>query len=155
MGITAREYIIEASGAMKSLPKRVLDNLIFARDALPEHAGTTQRVVYTIIENESGKPVRILDAHGYYWEFDNEGHIHEGLQAAAFAAKDITFPAKETHAKVVNLTPEIKRREFKNRHRWDATKDILDQIAADIWPGYHGRQQRLRPSKGRCRKSLL
>jgi hypothetical protein len=152
MGITAREYIIEASGAMKRLPKRVLDNLIFARDAIPEYAGTTQRVVSAIIENDGGKAVRILDAHGYYWEFDDEGHIHKGLQAAAFAAMDLSFPAEETDSKVINLTPEIKRREFKNKHRWDVTKDILDQIAADIWPAYHGPLAEIASVKGRVPK---
>ena len=152
MGITAREYIIEASGAMKRLRKRVLDNLIFTRDAILEYSGTTQRVVSTVIENEGGKPVRILDAHGYYWEFDNEGHIHKALQAAAFAAMDITFPARETDAKVVNLTPEIKRREFQNKHRWDVTKDILDPIAADIWPAYHGPLTEITAVKGKVPK---
>ena len=152
MGITAREYIIEASGAMKRLPKRVLDNLIFARDAIPEYAGTTQRVVSAIIENESGKPVRILDAHGYYWQFDGEGRIDKGLQSSAAELWSFAHSKTNSDAKVVNLTPEIKRREFKNKHRWDVTKDILDQIASDIWPVYHGPMGDVTAVKGKLPK---
>jgi hypothetical protein len=55
--------------------------LAFGEDAIPEYAGTKQRIAEVIVENDGRKPVRILDAKGSYWDFDEEGKIHRSLQA--------------------------------------------------------------------------
>jgi hypothetical protein len=97
VGITSRSYIFDKDGALKRIPQRVLEALPFGQDAIPEYGGTRQRVATVIIENEGGKPVRILDAQGEFWTFDNEGRIDENLQQVggeAFSLKSLTLPPR-------------------------------------------------------------
>ncbi len=65
MGISVRLYVFEESGAIKHVPQRVSYGLPFGEDAIPEYAGTRQRVAQVVLDNENGKPVRILDATGH------------------------------------------------------------------------------------------
>jgi hypothetical protein len=46
------------------VPLRLHDKLPFGEEAIPEYAGTRQRIATVVLDNESGKPVRILDATG-------------------------------------------------------------------------------------------
>ena len=49
---------------------------------------------------------------------------------------------------VVDLVPEIKRRDLDARDRWTLTADDLDKIAADLWPGVHGQAPEVSTVKG-------
>lgn len=86
MPLSVRVYLFEEGGEIKRVPRRVLDNLTFGLDAIPEYAGTRQRVAEFIIENENGKAIRILDMTGYYWGFDEKGRIHKDLREAGAEA---------------------------------------------------------------------
>jgi hypothetical protein len=102
MPITSR--LFEESGAVKRVPRRIQDALVFGDDAIPEYAGTRQRIATAIVENENGKPVRILDAQGTYWTFDADGKIHRDLHNSAFTAMELHDNAERaSRAKVVDL----------------------------------------------------
>lgn len=133
MGITSRAYIVSENG-IKRVPRDVLQGLVFGQDALPEYAGTTQRAVCVILDNEDGKPLRILEAQGSYWVFNAAGRIDEHLRKGGGAAMSFAFMSDNRDGKVVSLSPSIRRQEFKKEHRWDVDKETLDLIAADIWP---------------------
>jgi hypothetical protein len=45
---------------------------------------------------------------------------------------------KEMAGTVVDLRPEFKRKQWRSKYRWDITPEILDRIAADLWPGLAG-----------------
>ncbi len=138
MGLSTREYLLEENGQLRRVTKRVAEGMIHGRDAMPEFADKSLQAISVIVESESGKPVRILDAQGYYWRFDAEGKIDHSLQAAASDFMNIAFGKRDNPSKVVSLTPEIRRREINAKHRWDVTKEVLDTIAADLWPGIIG-----------------
>jgi hypothetical protein len=136
MAIRFRHYLFEESGVIKRVPRRVCDALTFGEDAIPEYAGTKQRVAQVVVENEDGKPVRILDARGSYWTFDKEGRIDQALMESAGQAMEFAFRAPtNTRGKVVDLRPEIKRKQWQDATRWDLTAEDLERIAADLWPG--------------------
>lgn len=138
MGLSTREYLLEENGQLRRVPRRVAEGMIHGRDAMPEFANKSLRAISVIVESEGGKPVRILDAQGHFWRFDAEGKIDYSMQVAASDFMNIAFGKRDNSSKVVSLTPEIRRREINAKHRWDVTKDILDVIAADMWPGIHG-----------------
>ncbi|MFZ3179129.1 MAG: hypothetical protein WA156_02705 [Methylocystis silviterrae] len=138
MGLSTREYLLEETGQLRRVSRRVVEGLLQGRDAMPEFAEKSFRAVSVVVESEGGKPIRILDAQGHYWRFDAEGKVDRSMQAAAFDFMDIAFQKRDNSSKVVSLTPEIRRREIKAMHRWDVTKEVLDTIAADLWPGIHG-----------------
>ena len=73
MGISSRHYLFLEDGSLRRVPRRVLHGLPFGLDAIPEFAGTRQRQADVVLENEGGKPVRILDVRGSFWIFDAEG----------------------------------------------------------------------------------
>jgi hypothetical protein len=130
-----RLYIFEISGAIKRVPRRTRDDLIFGYDGIPEYAGTRQKVAEVLVENENGKPVRILDAQGSYWLFDKEGRIDQDLQNRTFDAMQLACSAPRTaKGKVVDLQPELKRKKFKDQYRWNLTVEDLNRIKADLWP---------------------
>ena len=51
---------------------------------------------------------------------------------------DFAFKSRSRRGKVVDLVPEIKKKKYNERHRWEITNDDLDRIAADIWPAFNG-----------------
>lgn len=136
MAISIRHYILDDKDALRRVPKRISDALTFGHDGIPEYAGTRQRVIDVVVENESGRPVRILDARGSYWGFDKDGQIDNDLRARLPEVLEFAFdpPDKHRRGKVVDLRPELKRKEYERETRWEVTADLLDRIAADFWP---------------------
>ena len=140
-GISTRCYIIESDGTLKRVPQRVRDALPSGADAIPMYAGTRQRVATVVLENDAGKPRKILDVRGEYWDFDAEGRIDEGLRSSMAVAMDFLFSPRSPRGKVVDLVPEIKKKDFNEKHRWEITNDDLDRIAGRHlagfqWPGW-------------------
>ena len=149
MGISNRHYLFLEDGSLRRIPQRIANELPFGRDAIPEFAGTRQRVVNVVLELQDAKPVRILNARGSYFEFDDEGRVDEHLRNSMADRMDIAFaPRAKSKGTVVDLVPEIKRRELDARDRWTLSADDLDKIAADLWPGVHGPAPEVSTVKG-------
>ena len=66
MALSLRSCLFEEDGTIKRVPRRVVDGIIFGNDAMPQYANTIQRVVAVIVENEDGKPLRIVSAQGSF-----------------------------------------------------------------------------------------
>ena len=151
MGISSRLYILEPDGALKRVPMRVVNGLVFGADAVPAYAGSSQRVIQVLLENEDGRPVRILYVTGSIWAFDAAGKVDRRLRRAAGEWFDVAFAEKsQDGGRVVSLVPELKRRELEARTRWTVTQDIVDRIAADIWPGIYGPAPEVGSVKGKA-----
>lgn len=135
VALSLRCYLFQEDGAIKRIPRRVVDGLVHGQDAMPEYVNSVQRIATAVVDNENGKALRIVDSRGEYWTFDEEGKIHKGL-SESFAQVMSMVGDERTgkHGKVVSLTPALKRRKFQQEHRWNLTKEHLDWIAADIWP---------------------
>lgn len=151
MGISARHYIFAADGALKRVPHRIASALWPRQDSIPEFAGTTQKAAEVVIENDERKPVRILDVIGSFWTFDDEGFLD---QDALFSKMDDYMSVAFGHeskrqGRVVDLVPEIKKRRLNEKHRWPVTKEDLDRIAADLWPGINGPTEDVKAVEGK------
>lgn len=152
MAIRVRCYIFDADGTLKRVPRRVMEGLTLGDDALPEYAGTQQRAAEVIVENEDGRPVRILDAQGVIWAFDAEGRIDKSLNRSARKVMQFAFElSQKSSAKVVDLRPELQRKKWRNEFRWDLSGEDVDRIAADLWPALANAQS-VKTVKGKAPK---
>jgi hypothetical protein len=115
-----------------------MDGLVQGQDAMPQFAGTKQKVANVIVELEEGKPARITRADGSFLHFDAAGKVHESLVNSGFEAME-TFDALErskrikSKSKVVDLSPKLNREKWEREHRWELSKNDLDLISADLW----------------------
>jgi hypothetical protein len=126
--------LFDDGGVAKRIPRRLLEGLIFGKDAMPEYANTIQRTATVMIENEQGKPLRIVESQGSSFTFDEHGKIDKGPQEAAAEAINSWPRPNIGLSKVVSLSPPLRRKRFLENHRWDLTKEHLDWIATDVWP---------------------
>jgi hypothetical protein len=137
MAISVRFYIF-ANDGLQRVSQRVMDGLAHGQDAMPQFAGTKQKLANVIVELDEGKPARITRADGSFLHFDAAGKVHESLVNSGFEAME-TFDALErsrrikSKSKVVDLSPKLKREKWEREHRWDLSKDDLDLISADLW----------------------
>ena len=151
MGISFRHYLFASDGSLRRLPQRIVDELPSGRDAIPEFAGTRQRAAYVVLKNADGRPKRILDARGEHWTFDDEGRVDRDMNRRMVEILDrIAEPPATRRGPVVDLVPEIKKREQQARDEWTLTADDLDRIAADLWPGVHGPVPEVSSVKGKA-----
>lgn len=149
MALTLRCYLFEDGGAIKRISRRVLEGLVFGKDAMPGYANSVQRVATAIIENETGKPIKIVDAWGEFFTFDEEGKIDEALRQSAAEVMSLVPTPGIRSGNVVSLSPSLKRRQFREKHRWDLTKEHLDWIASDLWPKDDDATQKIPVAAGR------
>jgi hypothetical protein len=149
MPFTLRCYLFEDAGAIKRIPRRVAEAMIFGKDGLPEYANSVQRVATAIIENENGKPVRVAQANGSFWTFDEAGKIHDALAGSLGEWAEYAFRSpNEREGKVVSLTPSLKRKRFQQEHVWELSKEHLDWIVADVWPSADDDASKVTVAKG-------
>ncbi|MER9302976.1 hypothetical protein [Mesorhizobium sp. M0496] len=132
--MSSRHYIFPENSEPLRLSRRLVEGMIFGKDALPQYAGTRQRVVSVIVENEGTAPNRILDAQGAYWVFDAAGDIRKGLTRSTSDIMSATFNDSDNKGTVVALQPKLSKKRAEEEHRWVVGKAELDRIAADIWP---------------------
>jgi hypothetical protein len=137
MTISVRFYIFTDAG-LQRISQRVMDGLAQGQDAMPQFAGTKQKVANIIVELEEGKPARITRADGSFLQFDSAGKIHKSLVNSGFKAME-TFDALDrskrikSKSKVVDLSPKLNREKWEREHRWELSKNDLDLISADLW----------------------
>lgn len=79
MGLGYRTYIVEDDGSLTKIAKRVYEGLVDQTDSLPEYAGKRIQLLYVVIENENGKPVRITRTDGSFLKLDDSGFTESPL----------------------------------------------------------------------------
>jgi len=146
VGLSLRFYLFPEGAKPLRIPQRLLQGLVDGSDRAPEYAGTRQRILEVVLESDDGQPVRIVDATGGYWTFDDKGDIGQGLQDRLREFMDLEFDKPRHTGVVVPLEPTRRRKQLKERSRWSPTAAELDLIAADIWP--KGKADRLKSAVG-------
>ena len=141
MTATLRFYLFADDG-LRRLSKRVMDGLIQGTDALPQYAGTKQRIAAVTLKNEDSHPIEIVAAEGSLLHFDASGQVRAGLQRAGALAVETYDNLERSRRKrlgaVVELGPQIRRQQWEREYRWEPSKEDLEAIAADIWGGSSG-----------------
>lgn len=149
MGLSFRFYAFLDDGSLRRIPKRIANDLGITDEAIPELAGGRQRIAQVIFEIDGGRPSRIMDARGFFWQFDAEGRLEDDMRANFHARMDAEEAARRGRAgRVVSLVPEIKRKEQEAKENWTLTAEDLDRIAADFWPGINGPANEVTSVKG-------
>ena len=150
MGISFRFYAFPDDGSLRRIPKRIANDLGVSDEAVPEFAGSRQRIAQVILEIDDGRPARIMDARGFFWTFDAQGRLEDDVHASFHLRMDAEEAARRGRAgRVVSLLPEIKRKEQIARDNWTLSAEDLDRIAADLWPGVHGPADEVTSVKGK------
>jgi hypothetical protein len=108
MTISIRCYIFAETG-LQRISQRVMEGLIHGYDAMPQFAGTKQKVANVIVELEEGKPARITRADGSFLHFDAAGKIHKSLVNSGFEAMETRSKRIKSKSKVVDLSPKLNR----------------------------------------------
>lgn len=151
MGLSIRFYLFAEDG-LQAISQRVMMGLIRGKDAMPQYAGTKQRVADVILENDGKKPVRIERVQGSYLTFDEKGQVHKDLVASLFAALETGMALEEAlrkpQTKIIDLTPKLNREKWERENRWTPSKDDLDAIADDIWRRKEANQPRIERAQG-------
>jgi hypothetical protein len=117
-----------------------MDGLAQGKDAIPQYAGTKQKIANVLVEMDDGKPVRIGRADGAFLTFDDDGQVHKDLIASGFTAME-TYRALEraerstTTGKLLDLSPKLNREKWERENRWTLSKEKRAE------PGAFGRSQ--------------
>lgn len=155
MGLSIRFYLFSEDG-LQAISQRVMMGLIRGTDAMPQYAGTKQRVADVILESEGKKPVRIERTQGSYLTFDENGQVHKDLVASGFAALETSMALDKAlgkqQTKIVDLTPKLNREKWERENRWTLSKDDLEAIADDIWRRKRAGQPSVVRAKGSAPK---
>jgi hypothetical protein len=147
MTISVRFYIFADAG-LQRVSQRVMDGLAHGQDAMPQFAGTKQKIANVIVELEEGKPTRIARADGNFLHFDAAGKVHESLANSGFEAME-TFDALErskrikSKSKVVDLSPKLKREKWERDNRWTLSKQ-----SDDIWKRKRAATSKVQQARG-------
>ncbi|ARQ08627.1 hypothetical protein NXC12_CH00536 [Rhizobium etli] len=145
MPVSVRYFLFPEDSDPLRLSQRLVDGLIQGKDAMPQYADTKQRVMGVVIQNEDGKPTNVDRTYGAIWTFDEDGAIREGLQEAVSEAMGLS-DASRTCEKVVPLRPQLKRKRFEEKYRWEPSPSDIDRVIRDIWP--KKKADRLKDAKG-------
>ncbi len=135
MSISFRYYLFTNKG-LQRVSKRLMGELCRGREAMPQFAGTTQKVVEVWIELDSKIPVGIRRLTGSYLRFDEKGLVHSlanGAIEALDTYRDMEAAKRAPPSKIVDLTPQLNRRKWEREYRWELSKEQLDLIENDIW----------------------
>lgn len=133
MALSVRLYLIEEEGTVKRIPRRVADKMSSGDDAIPAYAGTRQRVLEVVVENEGGKAQAIIRTIGSYLDFDGEGCVHESLRERLREVMDATFtePAS-SEGNVVSMKERRNHQIWEENNRWKPDAALLDRIVGDL-----------------------
>jgi hypothetical protein len=152
MSLSVRFYLFADDGLYR-ISHRLMEGLAHGKDAIPQYAGTKQRVANVLVEMDDAKPVKIDRADGSFLTFDKNGQVHSDLVASGFAAME-TYRALEradrmaTTGKVVDLSPKLKREKWERENRWTPSKQDLDAICDDIWKRKRAASPKVQQAKG-------
>jgi hypothetical protein len=152
MSLAVRFYLFADDG-LQRIPHRLMEGLAQGKDAIPQYAGTRQKVANVLVEMDNGKPVRIDRADGSFLTFDDNGQVHNDLVASGFTAME-TYRALEradrtaSTGKVVDLSPKLNREKWERENRWTLAKEDLDSIADDIWKRKTAASPKVTQAKG-------
>jgi hypothetical protein len=152
MGFGVRFYLFADDG-LQRISQRLMEGLASGKDAIPQFAGTKQKVANVILEVDNTKPVRIDRADGSYLKFDENGQVNRDLVASGFAAMETYMALERTGrtsptGKVVDLAPKLNRDKWERENRWTLTQADLDAIADDIWKRKKASSPKVTQAKG-------
>lgn len=145
MALSVRYYLFPEGSDPLRLSQRLVEGLTHGKDAMPQYADSTQRVLGAVVQNEDGKPIHIDRTYGTMWTFNEDGEIREGLQEAVFEAMN-SIGTQSSSDTVVSIRPQISRKRYAEKFRWEPSPADINCVIQDLWPKQ--KADRLKEAKG-------
>lgn len=137
--ISVRYYLWSSEGLLR-ITARLHRDLVERALALPQYAGTKQKVLEVFVQ-----PLTEMDysirARGVVYPFDSKGFLASGTYLPDILANMSRFKSHQRN--IVDLSPLIRRRNFRDKYTWKPSKSILDEVWSDIEPRRAKKQLRL------------
>jgi hypothetical protein len=77
-------FYLFAEDGLKRISQRLMKGLAHGKDAMPQFAGTRQKVANVLVEMESAKPIKIARADGSFLTSFNVRHKFKKLPKDSF-----------------------------------------------------------------------
>jgi hypothetical protein len=128
--ITIRYYLWADDGPWR-LTHHLMQDVVSKKIALPQYAGTKQRIVEAFICKVGGHSV-LIEARGSFCFFDARGHFDVSSKAEAVAIVLDSAKARATRGNVLDIGPALRDRRWKDENIWKPSASILREISADL-----------------------
>jgi hypothetical protein len=125
---------------LQRITQRFHRNLFERTVALPQYAGTKQKIVEAFIQRLTSRDYSI-SARGIVYPFDAKGFLD--IKALALEGSLELSRFRSTETNIFDLRPSIKRRRFQEQYTWKPSKTMLDDVWSDIDPGRPKKRRRL------------
>ncbi len=128
--LVVRYYLWADDGPWR-LPIKLHQDLIDRKVALPQCAGTKQKVL-KVFARPIGGDTYSLRGQGTIFTFDEAGYLERIPVEELMGFFVERAVRKRTGGNVVDFQPELRERRFKNKHLWKPTPSMLRLIATDF-----------------------
>ena len=137
--ISVRYYLWSSEGLLR-ITARLHRDLVERDLALPQYAGTKQKVLEVFVQPLTKMDYNI-SARGVVYPFDTKGFLASGTYLPDILANMSRFKSHQRN--IVDLSPLIRRRHFRDEYTWKPSKSILDEVWSDIEPRRSKKHPRL------------
>jgi hypothetical protein len=128
--ISIRYYLWTNDGPWR-LPVRLHQDLVARKVALPQYAGTKQKIL-EVLARWITRDTLSLKGRGSICSFDADG-FWERVPAEELVGFFVERAVrKRAGGNVVDIQPEIRERRFKQKHLWKPTMSMLRLIEPDF-----------------------
>lgn len=134
MGVGFRHYLFVDDAEPVRLSERVVVGLVHGRDALPQFAGTSQKILMVVLDVDGQKVNELVRAEGSVWLFDEGGDITKGSRESFSLVLDQMTIGSQKTDNVISIQPEISKKKLQEKFRWEPSNAEIDRITRDLWP---------------------
>jgi hypothetical protein len=131
--LLVRYYLWATDGPWR-LPSQLHYDLMDRKVALPQYAGTKQKVL-EVLARRVGADTYSLRGQGTIFLFDKNGFLKRtpAEEVIGFIVERVR--QKPEHGNVVNIGPRLRERRFKKEYSWQPTRSMLQLVRNDFTPG--------------------
>ena len=128
--ISIRYYLWADDGPWR-LPSRLHQDLNAKKVALPQYAGTKQKIV-EVFARWITRDTYSLKGRGSIFSFDESGYLERVPAEELMGFVVERAQQKLVGGNVVNIEPTLRERRFKREHLWKPTVSMLRLIEPDF-----------------------
>jgi hypothetical protein len=130
--VSVRYYLWARDGPWR-IPDRLHQGLITRRIALPQCAGTAQKIL-EVFARPAKRGALLIDGRGSIYRFDEQGFVDLSPYAEAIDAVKALHSSHTLDEKLIDLTPLLHEQHFSRANFWKPSRLILNGIRADLRP---------------------
>jgi hypothetical protein len=131
--LLVRYYLWAAAGPWR-LPNQLHQDLIDRKVALPQFAGTKQKVL-EVFARRLGVDTYSLRGQGTFFVFDENGYLKRMPAEEVMGFIVERARQKLRDGNVVSIEPTLRERRLKKEHHWQPTRSMLHLVRSDFTPG--------------------